>query len=42
MKIALEIMLYGMGGIFAALFVVMAVTYLLRFFDKMDQKKSSQ
>lgn len=42
MKIAFEIMLYGMGGIFAALLVVMAVTYLLRFLDKIDQKKASQ
>ena len=42
MKIAFEIMLYGMGGIFAALLVVMAVTYLLRFLDKTDQKKTSQ
>ena len=42
MKIAFEIMLYGMGGIFAALLVVMAVTYLLLFLDKIDQKKASQ
>ena len=33
MKEALEIMLYGMGGIFAAILLIMGVTYLLRLED---------
>lgn len=33
MEEALEIMLYGMGGIFAATLLLMGVTYLLRLGD---------
>lgn len=33
MKVAFEIMFYGMGGIFAAILVIIAVTSLLRIMD---------
>jgi len=36
MKEALEIMVYGMGGIFAATLLIMGVTYLLRLGDGME------
>lgn len=36
MKEALEIMVYGMGGIFAVVLLIMGVTYLLRLGDGME------
>lgn len=33
---ALEIMVYGMGGIFATALLIMGVTYLLRLGDAME------
>lgn len=36
MREAFEIMFYGMGGIFAAVLLIMLVTYLLK---KTDSKK---
>lgn len=39
MQAALEIMLFGMGGIFAAIIIIIAVTYLLKLMDKKSTKK---
>lgn len=39
MKIAFEIMLYGMGGIFAATLIIMFATYLLRKADSFHNSK---
>lgn len=36
MKEALEIMFYGMGGIFTAVLIIMGITYLLRLVDGME------
>lgn len=33
-KIAFEIMLYGMAGIFTAILIIMAVTYLFKLLDR--------
>lgn len=39
MKIPFEIMLYGMAGIFAALLLIMSVTYILKLLDSLSQSK---